>query len=59
MPAPDALSCVLDIDAFSVSDEVDSQEAMWAALDQLRHLKNKVFFASITPAVRSQLEDQA
>jgi uncharacterized protein (TIGR04255 family) len=44
---PKFLPIILDIDAFR-QKEVLSEEEAWLTLEKLRHLKNRIFFASIT-----------
>jgi len=44
---PKFLPIILDIDVFQ-QKEVISEEEAWQALEELRHFKNKIFFASIT-----------
>ncbi len=44
---PKFLPIILDIDVFQ-QKEVISEEVAWQALEELRHFKNKIFFASIT-----------
>ena len=43
-PAP----VILDIDAFKQADLPPTDNRMWEYLEQLRELKNKSFFATIT-----------
>jgi uncharacterized protein (TIGR04255 family) len=53
---PGSMSVILDIDAYRVADfEVDSGE-LPSAFDQLRRLKNSVFFASITETTAGLFE---
>ena len=47
-PANNAVPVIIDIDVFKeVAFNIDSDE-QWKLLDELRHLKNKAFFGSIT-----------
>jgi uncharacterized protein (TIGR04255 family) len=41
--------CVLDLDTFSERIEGIPREEIWARLDQLREVKNRLFFGSLTP----------
>lgn len=45
---PDILPIILDIDVFKQRTEGISEEEVWETLEKLRHLKNKIFFKSIT-----------
>ncbi len=45
---PDILPIILDIDVFKQRTEGISEEEAWEILENLRHLKNKIFFSSIT-----------
>jgi len=44
---PKLIPIILDIDVFKQKEMISEQEA-WAALEKLRHFKNRIFFASIT-----------
>lgn len=39
---------ILDVDAYRFSDLSPDSEDLWAILEQLRHLKNRCFFGSLT-----------
>lgn len=45
---PQYASVVLDIDVFLNRDSGDADGSIWDQLEQLRTLKNKIFFASVT-----------
>lgn len=47
--AENSNECTFDLDAFAVSPDGFSEDDMWAKLDQLRNLKNRLFFESLTP----------
>jgi uncharacterized protein (TIGR04255 family) len=42
-------ACVLDLDAFSEKQEGIPADKIWDALDDLRGIKNRLFFESLTP----------
>ena len=44
---PKFIPIILDIDVFK-QKEIISEEEAWQALEKMRHLKNRIFFASIT-----------
>jgi uncharacterized protein (TIGR04255 family) len=45
---PEILPLILDIDAFRQTTNGIQEEDAWNLLEQLRHLKNRIFFKSIT-----------
>ena len=47
-PTPTTVPITLDIDVFRESESQPSADAMWATLEQLRVIKNRIFFESIT-----------
>lgn len=51
-PAP----VILDIDAFHLTPDGISDKQAWEALEHLRHIKNDVFFESITTKLRRLYE---
>jgi len=44
----DRIAVILDIDAFKVGPIPSEGDALWASLEQLREIKNKVFFGCLT-----------
>lgn len=49
---PGVVSVVFDIDIFRMVDLPDSEDQLWALLEQLRQMKNRVFEACITDNAR-------
>lgn len=45
---PDSMGMILDIDVFRVARLEAEASRLWADLDELRELKNRIFFESIT-----------
>jgi uncharacterized protein (TIGR04255 family) len=43
-PAP----VILDVDAFAITNLSPKDEKVWAILEQLRQIKNRCFFGSLT-----------
>ena len=41
--------CTFDLDTFAVIPEEISDENMWRKFEELRTIKNRVFFESLTP----------
>lgn len=48
---PKFLPIILDIDVFQQKETISEEDA-WQMLEELRHFKNKIFFASITEKAR-------
>ncbi len=48
---PKFLPIILDIDVFQQKETISEEDA-WQKLEELRHFKNKIFFASITEKAR-------
>ena len=44
-----AQDCTLDIDVFSTTPDAITESDAWAKLEQLRDMKNRLFFESLTP----------
>ena len=47
-PSPDYVTIILDIDAYKQKELGFDESAIWLTLGQLRDLKNRIFFDSIT-----------
>ena len=45
---PDSFTVIIDIDAYRTGKFDAQAEEIWMIMDQLRHLKNAIFFGSIT-----------
>jgi uncharacterized protein (TIGR04255 family) len=54
---PEAVPVILDIDAFrQITIGPSDSERIWSTLEELRILKNDVFFNSITPKAEALLK---
>lgn len=49
-------ACVFDLDVFTENHEGISADAIWNRLDDLRCIKNRLFFESLTPSVLEQFK---
>jgi hypothetical protein len=48
--------CTFDLDAFAVTPDGISESDAWIKLEQLRGVKNRLFFESLTPQVLEKFE---
>ncbi len=48
--------CIFDLDAFSETPEGTSETDAWVKLDQLRGVKNRLFFEGLTPEALKEFE---
>jgi uncharacterized protein (TIGR04255 family) len=55
-PNPTHSDVVLDIDVFRTLDEAVTDSKMWDVVADLRDFKNRIFFGTITPKLRSLYE---
>jgi uncharacterized protein (TIGR04255 family) len=47
---------ILDIDVFKLRPEGIEEESIWSTLENLRIIKNRIFFASITKKLKEMFE---
>lgn len=52
---PNLIPIILDIDVFKYNPDGISEEEAWKLIEGLHHLKNKIFFESITEKLKEQL----
>jgi len=55
-PGVERVQVMLDIDVFKTLDLSPEDPALWEHFDQLRELKNSLFFSSITPQARERYQ---